>query len=146
LPTLAGFWEGLDIDTRIAIGALAPQEETKIRSERTEHKAKIIERLVRDGTLRAEVAHHAWESVTLTPELHQAALLFILKTPCRLALISFEDLFMDTRQQNVPGTTSEHPNWVTKTKFTIQELKNHAEAVRIASEFRRLVEESGRCF
>ena len=146
LPTLAGFWEGLDIDTRIAIGSLAPQEETKIRSERKEHKAKIIERLVHDGTLRAEVAHHAWESVTLTPELHQAALLFILKTPCRLALISFEDLFMDTRQQNLPGTTSEHPNWVTKTKFTIQELKNHPEAVRKASEFRRLVEESGRCF
>ncbi len=145
LPTLAGFWEGLDIDARIAIGSLSsPQEETNIRLERREHKAKIIERLVQDGTLPAEVAHHAWESPTLTPELHEAALLFILKTPCRLALISFEDLFMDRRQQNLPGTTSEHPNWVTKTKFTLEELKSHPEAVRMAAKFRRLVEESGR--
>jgi 4-alpha-glucanotransferase len=147
LPTLAGFWEGLDIDARIAIGSLSsPQEETNVRSERREHKAKIIERLVRDGTLPAEVAHHAWESPTLTPELHEAALLFILKTPCRLALISFEDLFMDTRQQNLPGTTSEHLNWVTKTKFTLEELKSHPEAVRMAAKFRRLVDESGRYF
>ncbi|MFH0958466.1 MAG: 4-alpha-glucanotransferase, partial [Pseudomonadota bacterium] len=146
LPTLAGFWQGLDIDSRIAIGSRSPQDEEKLRSERKEHKAKIIERLVRDGTLPAEVAHHAWESATLTPELHQAALLFVLKTPCKLALISFEDLFMDTRQQNLPGTTSEHPNWVTKTKFTLRELRNHPDAVRIASKFRGLVEESGRCF
>lgn len=146
LPTLAGFWEGLDVATRRKLGILSTDEEKTNLAERTAHKAKIIERLVNDGTLPAEVAHHAWESRTLTEDLHESALLFILRTPCRLALISFEDLFMDTRQQNLPGTTHEHPNWVTKAKFSLEELESNPEAVRMASKFKRLVEVSGRYF
>lgn len=146
LPTFSGFWQGADIDLRIAIRDMKPEEEAALRSERIEHKAKIIERLVRDNVLPAEVAHHAWESKTPTDELHKAALSFILKTPCQLAIVSLEDLMLDTRQQNLPGTTSEHPNWVTKTKFSVEELKSHPEAVRMASKFKKLVVDSGRSF
>ncbi|MCX5872767.1 MAG: 4-alpha-glucanotransferase [Deltaproteobacteria bacterium] len=146
LPTFSGFWQGLDIDLRMAIRAMKPEEEAAIRSERIEQKAKIIERLVRDNVLPAEVAHHAWESEIPTDELHTAVLSFILKTPCQLAIISLEDLMLDTRQQNLPGTTFEHPNWVTKTKFGVEELKSHPEAIRMALKFNKLLVESGRYF
>jgi 4-alpha-glucanotransferase len=144
LPTFSGFWQGTDIDERLAIGRIKPDEEIAARSERTTQKAKIIERLVSDGVLPPEVAHRAWESTVPTDELHTAVLSFIFRTPCRLAIISLEDLFGDVRQQNLPGTTIERPNWVTKTKFTVEELKSHSEALRMTVKFRKLLEDSGR--
>jgi hypothetical protein len=53
---------------------------------------------------------------------------------------------LDTRQQNLRGTTFEHPNWVTKTKFCVEELKSHPEAIRMALKFKKLLVESGRYF
>ncbi len=145
LPTFSGFWQGLDIQERVSAGRIKDAEQSATLSERMAHKGKIIERLVRDGTLAADVAHKAWESKTLTDELHSAVVEFILKTPSRLALVSIEDLMADTRQQNLPGTTDERPNWVTKTKFTLEELKSHPEAIRMAAKFKKLVLKSGRC-
>lgn len=146
LPTFAGFWQGLDIEERIQIGRIKQEEEHTIRSERAKQKAKIIERLVHDGCLAPEVAHVAWTSETPTDELHTAVLNFILKTPSRLVIVSMEDLVADTRQQNLPGTTTERPNWVTKTKFTLQELRSHPEAVRMAAKFRDMVLRTERHF
>ena len=144
LPTFSGFWQGLDIDERLAIGRIKPDQAIVARAERTAQKAKIIERLVSDGVLPPEVAHRAWESVVPTDELHTAVISFILRTPCRLAIISLEDLFADVRQQNLPGTTIERPNWVTKTKFTVEELKSHSEALSMTAKCRKLLEDSGR--
>ncbi len=146
LPTFAGFWQGLDIEERVQIGRIKQEEKHTIISERAEQKAKIIERLVHDGCLVPEVAHGAWTSEIPTDELHTAALNFILKTPSLLAIVSMEDLVLDTRQQNLPGTTTERPNWVTKTKFTLQELRSHPEATRMAAKFREAVLRTERRF
>lgn len=144
LPTLAGFWSYRDIELRLEMGMIQEEQASMFKEERTRHKAKIIERLVRDGFLAAQNAHAAWESGLPTDELHTAVLSFILHTPSKLALISQEDLFMDVRQQNFPGTTHEHPNWVTKMRFTVEELGHNPEAIRLAAKFRTLVEQSGR--
>ncbi|MGC8603999.1 MAG: 4-alpha-glucanotransferase [Desulfomonilaceae bacterium] len=146
LPTFAGFWQGLDIKERIDIGRIRVEEEQAIRSERSDHKAKIIECFVRDGNLAAEVAHRAWVSETLTDELHTAALNFIFQSPSRLAIVSMEDLLADNRQQNLPGTITERPNWVTKAKFTLEELKSHPEAIRMAAKFKKLILDSERYY
>ncbi|MGB9617570.1 MAG: 4-alpha-glucanotransferase, partial [Desulfomonilaceae bacterium] len=144
LPTLAGFWSYRDIELRREIGLIsAPQAETQ-RSQRTNQKARIIERLFQDGFLTDQNAHAAWESPTPTDDLHTAVLNFVLRTPSLLALINQEDLFLDLRQQNFPGTTSEHPNWVTKMRYTVEELRSNAEACRMTEKFRRLVAASGR--
>lgn len=144
LPTLAGFWAGLDIDKRVEIGRIKLEDEEEFRQERTNHRAKIIERLVCDGTLPDHTAHQAWIDTFPTDNLHSAALAFVLKTPCAIALINQEDIFLDTRQQNLPGTTWENPNWVTKNRFSIEELRENAHAAQMAAKFKRLVIESGR--
>jgi 4-alpha-glucanotransferase len=59
-------------------------------------------------------------------------------------MINQEDIFLDVRQQNIPGTTWEHPNWVTKMLYTVDELRSDPVAVRLCRKFRGLVEESGR--
>ncbi len=144
LPTLAGFWSGRDIDVRRSIGTIDETVAETQRQDRERHKAKIIERLVQDGHLPAEKAHAAWISPFPTDELHAAVLHFLLSTPARLASINQEDIFLDVRQQNLPGTTHEHPNWVTKMRYTIEEVRTSDEAKRLSKKLRELVEASGR--
>ena len=144
LPTLAGFWSGRDIDLRQQIGQLDGKRAAKFREERTKHKAKINERLVQDGMLPANAAHAAWEAPLPTEEFHAAVLRFLFRTPSRLVQINQEDVFLDPRQQNIPGTTSQHANWVTKMRYSVEELKQDPEAILFSRRFRRLLEESGR--
>lgn len=144
LPTLAGFWSHRDIELRHEMGLISAAQSEEQRRQRTTQKARIIERLFQDGFLTDQNAHAAWESLTPTDDLHTAVLSFVLRTPSLLTLINQEDLFLDVRQQNFPGTTSEHPNWVTKMRYTVEELRSNGEAGRMAEKFRRLVAASGR--
>ncbi|MGB6066488.1 MAG: 4-alpha-glucanotransferase [Desulfomonilaceae bacterium] len=144
LPTLAGFWCGRDLDLRRQSELLDAPSEDKARQDRTWHKTKIIERLVHDGFLTHDDAQSARESSTPTESLHAAVLNFLLATPSRLVIISQEDVFLDDRQQNLPGTTWQNPNWVTKMLYSVEGLRNNPEAMRLATKFREAVERSGR--
>jgi len=144
LPTLAGFWSGRDIDLRRQTALIDESSEEKFRQDRTWHKAKIIERLVQEGLLADHAAHPAAESQFPTEELHAAVLDFLFGTPARLVVIGQEDIFLDLRQQNLPSTTWENPNWVTKMLYSVEDLRSNPAAVRLATRFRECVEKSGR--
>jgi len=144
LPTLAGFWSGRDIDLRKQTGLIDESSEEKFRQDRTWHKAKIIERLVQEGLLADHAAQPAAESQFPTEELHTAVLDFLFGTPARLVVIGQEDIFLDLRQQNLPSTTWENPNWVTKMIYSVEDLRSNPAAVRFATRFRGCVENCGR--
>jgi 4-alpha-glucanotransferase len=57
---------------------------------------------------------------------------FLADTPCRLLVISLEDLLGITDQVNLPGTVDEHPNWRQRLPIALEELKNHQEVARVA--------------
>ena len=65
---------------------------------------------------------------------------FILATPCLLAMINYEDLSGETEQQNLPGSTWQHPNWRRKWSGTVEEM------APLAKRFRELVKSSGRAW
>jgi 4-alpha-glucanotransferase len=144
LPTLAGFWAGRDIEVRQEIGDLESERAEAFRVERAQHKERIIERLVEDGHLKPDEGETALQSALPTDALHTAVLAFLLRTRCHLVMINQEDVFLDGRQQNFPGTTWQHPNWVTKMKYSIEELTRDPEALRLAGKVKKLVEEAGR--
>jgi 4-alpha-glucanotransferase len=47
---------------------------------------------------------------------------FLLRTPCRLVLIGLDELLAEAEQMNLPGTTSEHPNWRLKARLTLEAM------------------------
>jgi 4-alpha-glucanotransferase len=57
---------------------------------------------------------------------------FLADTPCRLLVISLEDLLGITDQVNLPGTVDEHPNWRQRLPIVLEELRNHEAVVRVA--------------
>ncbi len=144
LPPLASFWSYKDIGMRKDMGLIDGTQAEAQWQQRTSQKALIVERLFQDGFLTDQNAHPAWESPLPTDDLHTAVLRFVLHTPSLLALISQEDLFLDERQQNFPGTTSEHNNWVTKMRYSLEQLRADKDATHMTQKLRRLLEESGR--
>jgi 4-alpha-glucanotransferase len=46
-------------------------------------------------------------------------------SPAELLLINVEDLWMETKPQNIPGTSSENPNWRNKLKYRTQDWMNN---------------------
>jgi 4-alpha-glucanotransferase len=102
LPTLAGWWQGRDIDWLEKLG------------RKSEHGDAATERLARD-----EDRARLWSAIGAgdEPPLEQpgaaleAALDFVGRTPCEIAIVPIEDLLGVVEQPNIPGTIDEHPNW-----------------------------------
>ena len=44
---------------------------------------------------------------------------FMADSPASMVLVNLEDLWLETEQQNVPGTTDEHPNWRRKARYDL---------------------------
>jgi 4-alpha-glucanotransferase len=145
LPTLAGFWTAEDISLRNRLGLFADEAQylTALTNRRKE-KEKIVQRLVSSDFLSNNVLDNPDSYTRLTSDVHSAIIGFLLSTPAKLAILSQEDLFKDTRQQNLPGTVSEHPNWSTKMKYTVEELWLHTDAYACTQLFRKWIERTGR--
>jgi 4-alpha-glucanotransferase len=145
LPTLAGFWTGEDIALRNRLALFPRQEQFQAASQkRREDKIRIVQRLVASGFLAQEMTTSPEIYNQLTDDLHNAIIGFLLSTPAKLAILSQEDLFGDTRQQNLPGTISEHPNWSTKMNYSLEELWQDPDVEHYVRLFRRWVVSSGR--
>lgn len=102
LPTVAGWWQGTDLELR---RALDPVEENEIKARS------------RDRTALWQAFHKARVATAASPPAEQparvadAAIAFVAATPSPLALIPLEDIVGTTDQPNLPGTIDEHPNW-----------------------------------
>jgi 4-alpha-glucanotransferase len=92
LPTYAGWREQRDIAVKQALG-MEPGE------TRDQRQAAF-------DALSAALARRGIED-TGFPSVLQ----FLAETPCRLLIVSMEDLLGVTDQINLPGTTDSHPNW-----------------------------------
>ena len=145
LPTLAGFWSGADLHLRKRLGLFPSASHFEAALEnRKQEKNKIVERLVISGFLSEHLANNPEIYTELTEDLHSAILGFILSTSAKLVLLSQEDLFRDTRQQNVPGTVSEYPNWSTKMRYSLEDLGQDSEVDKCVSVFRHWISHTGR--
>jgi 4-alpha-glucanotransferase len=145
LPTLAGFWTEQDLSLRNRLGMFPSEEQFhQALEKRGEDKKQIVQRLITSGFLAEEMASNPEIYAKLTDELHHGVIGFILSTPTKLAVLSQEDLFGDDRQQNLPGTTSEYPNWSIKMKYFLEELWHDPEVEHYGRIFRHWVDSTGR--
>ena len=144
LPTLAGFWQNRDIEARLKAGVL-PDDESMRRAveQRMSEKQKILDLLHRLRLIPAQSPRNAAEISELSGELQNAIVGLLMSTPSMLLLLNQEDLFKETEQQNLPGTTAEYPNWRRKMKYTLEELCT-SPGSDFAAMFRCWAEKTGR--
>lgn len=145
LPTLCGYWKGSDIEERKALGIFDDEDAyLKALREREEDKKRFLDLMGSLGLLgegaSTEPGHYPEVSHTL-----QSAFIGLLAL-CRskLIVLNQEDLFMDDRQQNLPGTTWERKNWCTKMRYRIEDLHDGGAVSAFARTYRDWIRKSGR--
>ena len=119
LPTLAGFVNGRDIDARRSAGLIDGEVYGQQLAARYEEIRRLNNVLTETGFPGDPIG-------------------FLLSTPCKVAIINQEDLTNETEQQNLPGSTWQHPNWRRKMRVPVEEFAPLAEPVR------GMIERSGR--
>ena len=145
LPTLAGFWQAEDIHVRKRVGMFPTEKEFQQALEkRRADKEKILQRLADSGFLKARKKPVPRAYPELTLNIQSAVIGFLMSSAAKLVVVSQEDLFRDTRQQNVPGTISEYPCWSMKMASTVEELREDRHVRECARMFRRWVIRTGR--
>jgi 4-alpha-glucanotransferase len=113
-PTLAGWWSGRDLDWADRLGRLGPGIDRP--------KAEEIRDWDR-GLLWATIGAGSPRPAPDDPEpVVETALAHIAASPALLAIAPLEDLLGEAEQPNLPGTTSEHPNWRRRLPAPLQEL------------------------
>ena len=111
LPTLAGFFQSRDIEARRAAGLIDEAEDRRQTDAREQEIRRLKEALAAAG-------------------FENDPLGFLLSTPCLLGIVNQEDLTGEIDQQNLPGSTWQHPNWRRKMKIAVEDLGPVAEQLK----------------
>ena len=108
MPTFEAFLRGLDIDDRFDLGLI---QKSNLAAE---HRAR--QKLVRAFGAKAGL---------------EGALRWLADSDAEIVLINIEDLWRETLPQNVPGTSSERPNWRRKLRYAVKELRTNRHVRRL---------------
>ena len=140
LATLAGWWQGRDLELREALG-LFPNEEARERqlAARAEDRRRLLRALDDSDLLPDRTGTDPARIPVMTDELARAIHVYLARTPAKLAVIQVDDIIGTLDQANLPGTTSEHPNWRRKLALTLEQFQHDRrfEAVARAMSFER---------
>lgn len=102
MPTFAGYWAGADIGVRRELDLIDDAEAEQLHAERRHSDDALALVLGRD--LGREVPAEPGPAL-------EASLEWLGATDARVVLATLEDLWLEDRPQNVPGTHLERPNW-----------------------------------
>ena len=104
LPTVAGWWRGVDLEARARLGLVKnlPAEQAQRDEDRNALWKAFQSATAGEGDMPAP--DDAARAV-------DASVAFIAKTPSRLALLPLEDALALDAQPNLPATIDEYPNW-----------------------------------
>jgi 4-alpha-glucanotransferase len=47
----------------------------------------------------------------------------LARGPAKMMLLALEDLWHETRPQNIPGTTDQYPNWRRRARFSFESFR-----------------------
>jgi 4-alpha-glucanotransferase len=113
-PTFAAHWRGDDLVDSVRLGLLPRKQLPGAKKNREKLKSALVKFLKTQGLLK-----------TLKPrpqEIFRAVLVWLKASESEIVLINLEDLWLEKRPQNVPGTSTERPNWRRKSHLTLEQI------------------------
>ncbi|MFC1627670.1 4-alpha-glucanotransferase [Gemmatimonadota bacterium] len=130
MPLFAAFWGDEDTALLQQLGHLDHEDVLRIDAERGDRRNALLVYLMKEGLLKEA-----------TPDLEQVvrachALLATGRAPAMM--VTLEDLWLETRPQNVPGTTDEQPNWSRRSVLSLEEIMHSTTVVEALRAIDRL--------
>jgi 4-alpha-glucanotransferase len=129
LPTLAGFWDGSDLQRRRRAGSLPDDAALeRAQDERRWARQRMRERLEAEGL---GLPHEGFGA------LNEAVHTFLARTPCPLLGVAVDDLAGEALELNLPGTPDpDGHNWSRRLRHSNQALASDPDAQRVLSRIR----------
>ncbi|RPI37477.1 MAG: 4-alpha-glucanotransferase, partial [Nitrospiraceae bacterium] len=123
LPTVYGYWVGRDIEEKKQLGIYGDEEAWRNDiAARERDKRLILSVLKEQGLIPADFPEDPAGVPHITHELCMAIYRYLARTPCKLLLVSLDDILGTPSQQNMPGTVDSHPNWIQKTPGALDDM------------------------
>jgi len=126
LPTLAGWWEGRDLEWRTKLDLLekgqTKEEADALRGRECE---ALWQAMRENGVADGDMPERKAEAAPL-----DAAVAFMSASPAPLAMLPMEDALGLPEQPNLPGTVDSHPNWRRRMPHGIDALFDQPEVSR----------------
>ncbi|MFO1396212.1 MAG: glycogen debranching protein GlgX [Burkholderiales bacterium] len=130
LPTVTGWWDGVDIAERESLGQLDAQAAAEARATRVADKQSLAAAMIAAGCVDASAIDvHAPCDARIVAAVHR----YVGATPCALALLQADDLAGEAVALNLPATDRERANWRRRVAVPVDALWE-TEAGRAARE------------
>jgi 4-alpha-glucanotransferase len=119
MPTLPGFWECEDIKLRDRLGLYDSHEQTQQQyAQRHGDKQKLLQALNSKGLYPEYPAQLS----DFDDRIVLGAHVYLASSGAGIMMCQPEDWFGERHQVNLPGTSTENPNWQRKLNISIEEM------------------------
>ncbi|MEM9560789.1 MAG: 4-alpha-glucanotransferase [Planctomycetota bacterium] len=130
-PQFAQFLEADDVPQRVKLGVFSEALAEDETAARLALRRPLVAFLRAQGLLAKRATPDA-------PAIARGVLRFLAASDSEFALVNIEDLWGETRPQNIPGTSTEHTNWRHKARQTMDQIEGDPELARFFRDLRRL--------
>ena len=113
MAPFAAYWSGADIDERVALGVLDPEAAERERADRAALRVALL----------ASPALARWLPDAEDPdpaEVLGACLRYLAASPARAVIVNLEDLWGETRFQNLPPAGDRYPSWRRRARYPVE--------------------------
>lgn len=123
IPAIAGWWSGADLRLRADLDQFGPGQTLAGELGARAHDRDMMWRALQD----AGAATNGPQPPAEQPEqAADAAMAFLAASASQLALAPVEDMLALVEQPNLPGTTTQHPNWRRRYAPDARRMLDHA--------------------
>lgn len=120
MPPFAAWWRGRNITLQRELGMLDEAGEKAELHNFSNLKRALLAFLEEQGLTAPEGD---------TAKIMESILSYLAAGPAEMLLVNLEDLWQETRPQNIPGTVTEYPNWRRKARYFFEEFCQMPEVV-----------------
>ena len=126
----AACWQGLDTEHRFKLGLINNDQKIQEQNSRRVMRDLLARVLKQKGWLKTD-----------TPDLTtalEASLSFLSASRAYVLLINLEDLWLETKPQNIPSTSTEYPNWRRRAAYQLDDFNQISGLQEILKKIDRL--------
>lgn len=128
LPTLAGWWRGDDIGLRLEYGLIGAESAALQREERETQRQALLSACRPDDCLTVPQE--------IDDSLAAAVHGFLSGGNALLAAVRLADMTGEVEPTNLPGTSTQYPNWRRRSSVDLEHLAEHPRMKAVATAMR----------
>jgi 4-alpha-glucanotransferase len=129
MAPFAAFWEENDITERLKLGLVDAKGAVKEKKSRQTVKKAL--------TIYLREKKYLSKAPSGTRAALNACLAYLSASQANTVLVNLEDLWLETRSQNVPGVGEKFPSWQRKARYSLEEFSHDKEVGKTLEEVDR---------